>query len=127
MRTDRKSEKNGWLYSWYGAFAWVLIMAVLWLAQGAALQALVGGALFALAAAAIALLAPWHHPTQPYWKLMTPLYVVFLLSAAWLAWVYGGPARLGLSPWSLFLLLPVLLPIFLGGRRRWVDGEQARP
>ena len=123
MRSERKSEKGGWILGWSGGFIWVLILLVIQLANGNLPHALVGSALVAAAVTAINVFAPWRHPTQPYWKLMSPIYLLLFLSLAWLIWLSGGIAQLGLSGWSIFLLLPLLLPFYLAGSRRWVEGD----
>lgn len=119
MDMDRRSEKRGWLLGWLGGFVWVLILVVVQLVRGDLANALAGAVLLALAVAAIALLAPWRHAAQPYWKLMLPLYALLFAAAAWLIHVAGGLDRLGLSAWSTLLLLPALLPLYTAGRRRW--------
>ncbi|HLC03397.1 MAG TPA: hypothetical protein VJK02_10200 [Anaerolineales bacterium] len=123
MANERKGEKSGWTLGWSGGFIWVLLLAVVRLAQGDPLNALAGGILVILAVIAIRAVAPWRHPARPYWTLMSPLYLILFLALAWLLWLSGGMAQLGLSPWSLFLLLPLLLPLYLNGKRRWVDGD----
>lgn len=124
MRAGRQGEKRGWILGWSGGFLWVLILTVVQLANGAVLPSLAGATLVGGAAAAIFLLSPWRHPGVRYWKLMLPIYALFFLSVAWGTWIAGGGARLGLSMWSLLLLLPLLLPLYLAGRRTWNEGER---
>jgi len=123
MSRERASEKSGWILGWSGGFVWVVILAIVSLMKGDPLSAALGGLLVVAAAVAIVLCSPWRHPTQPYWKLMIPIYLLFFLSFVWLIWSARGPAHLGLNAWSLFLLLPLLLPFYLVGRRRWSDGD----
>jgi hypothetical protein len=123
MSSDRQGNRRGWTVGWAGGFLWVLILAAVNLASGAALRSLLGLALVAAAAVFIHVFSPWRHPTTRYWKLMAPIYALFFLSIAWASWSAGGPAVLGLSRWSLFLLLPLFLPFYLAGNRRWIDGE----
>ena len=120
---DRKGEKSGWIFGWFGGFLWVFILVLVSLARGELLSALVGIALVVTAAVAILRYSPWRYPTQRYWRLMLPLYVLFFLSLAWAIWIAGGAAELGLSAWTLFLILPLLLPLYLAGKRRWIEGE----
>lgn len=127
MQGARKGERQGWLLGWLGGFLWVAILAFWRLAQGDIPNALMGSALIAAAVIAVLVLAPWRHPTQPYWTLMTPIYLLFFLSVAWLVRLSGGLDALGLSAWSVFLLLPLLLPFYLMGKRRWIDGETKGP
>src|SRR3989304_43309 len=113
MRSDRKSEKGGWILGWSGGFIWVLILLVIQLANGNLPHALVGSALVAAAVTAINVFAPWRHPTQPYWKLMSPIYLLLFLSLAWLIWLSGGIAPLGLSGWGVLPLLSLRFFLFL--------------
>lgn len=124
MNSRRKGEKRGWVLGWLGSFLWVLILAIVYLARGAFVPSLVGCTLVAGAAALTLVCSPWRYPRLPYWKLMLPLYALFFLSVAWAISIAGGAAELGLSVSSLFLLLPLLMPFFLAGSRRWIDGEQ---
>ncbi len=127
MQSERKGERQGWLFGWLGGFLWVVILAYWRLAQGDIPNALVGSALTAAAVTAVLVLAPWRHPARPYWMLMTPIYLIFFLSVAWTVWLSGGLAELGLSVWSLFLIFPLLLPLYIAGRRRWMDGDPEKP
>jgi hypothetical protein len=123
MSVHRRGEKLGWTLGWGGSFLWVFILAGVTLAKGATLPSLLGFVLLAVAVVFIHAFSPWRHPTRRYWKLMAPIYALFFLSFAWASWIAGGPTEMGLSLWSLFLLLPLLLPFYLAGTRRWVDGE----
>jgi hypothetical protein len=123
MSGARRGEKLGWILGWGGSFLWVLILAVVYLTKGAPPPSLLGFALVATAAVFIYVFAPWRHPTRPYWMLLAPIYSLFFLSIAWASWIAGGPAELGFTVWSVFLLLPFLLPFYLAGKRRWIDGE----
>jgi hypothetical protein len=127
MNNERKSEKRGWILGWSGGFVWVVLLAAASLAKGDMVQALMGSALVGAAIIAILVFAPWRHPRHPYWLLMSPIYLLFFLSVGWLVWLSGGIAQLGLSGWSYFLLLPLLLPFYLVGKRRWIDGEHKDP
>lgn len=118
---ERTGEKLGWIGGWVGGFLWVLILSVIWLFRGRVLAAVLGALLVALAGVLIAVLAPWRHPATPYWRLLAPLYIPLALSVAWAVWSFGGTGQLGLSPWSVFMLLPLLLPLGTAGQRRWRD------
>ena len=91
---SRLGEEAGWIGGWIGAFLWVLIMAT----------------------------APWKHPRIPFWNLMLPAYVVLGLSLAWAIWSFGTNES-GLTWWSIFWALPVLIPLTTIGRRRWSDPD----
>ena len=125
--TARRGEKIGWTFGWLGGFLWVAVLAVVFFARG---QVLAGGSGILLAAVAtglIVLLAPWRHPCTAYWKLMLPLYAAMAASGLWAVLAFGSealPAE-GFPWWTTGLLLPLLLPLWNGGRRRWSDGSAA--
>jgi uncharacterized membrane protein YfcA len=129
MTTDhpptRKGEKFGWIGGWLGGFVWVVILSALLFTRGRPVPGVVGLALFGAAMTAILAGAPWRRPATSYWKLMIPVYVVFFASVAWMAWSSSGLDRLGLNPWQVFLLLPLLAPFATMGKRRWIDGHAA--
>jgi drug/metabolite transporter (DMT)-like permease len=124
MKNNRESEKRGWRLGWLCGFIWVLVLAIANLVKGDLPAALIGFVLSVIAVAVILLFPPWRYPTVSYWKIMLPIYLVFFLSVVWVIWTSGGVSEAGLSGWSLFLLLPILSPMFLIGRRRWNDGNQ---
>lgn len=119
----RQGEKLGWTLGWLGSFLWVVILAALFLFQGKVLAGATGLALAGAAGWAVARCAPWQRPTTPYWQLMLAPYACLFLSIPWAIQAFGGLADSGLSWWNLGLLLPVLSPLFVLGRRRWTDGE----
>ncbi len=119
----RRGEKIGWTAGWLGGFLWVAALSFLFLFQGKFLPGITGLALFGLAAAAIVALAPWRHPATPYWKLMLLPYALFLASAAWAVWSWGGPGGAGFHAWNGLWILPALIPLGSAGRRKWADGE----
>ena len=118
---DRSGEKWGWTLGWLGGFIWVLILSVLMLIQGRAAPGVVGLTLAGAAVLVILASAPWKHPGTPYWQLMLPVYAMFFASLGWALWCYDGPGMLGLSGWSVFLLLPILTPFATVGRKRWSE------
>jgi len=120
---DRRGEKIGWIGGWLGGFLWVVLLAIVFLVQGKLIPGAAGLVLAAVGAFAIVVGAPWKHPETPYWKLMIPVYALFFLCVAWGVWAYGGASGLGLSLWSVFLLLPILTPFGTVGRQRWRDRE----
>lgn len=122
MSGSRRGEKAGWIGGWLGSFLWVGLFAGVWVARGRVVEGLVAGGLVGLALALIFVLAPWRRPASPFWKLALPLYVVMAAAVVVAIVTEGGFAMAGLSPWSLFLLLPVLMPLLSGGGRRWQDG-----
>lgn len=106
---------------------WLWILSVLAFVDGEILKASIGVLIAGAAAVAVVWCAPWRHPVTPYGRLMAPVY--FLLSAAlgWGAWYLGSLRAMGLgSWWSLFLLLPLSLPLWIAGQRRWSDGDASR-
>lgn len=122
----RKGEKIGWTAGWLGGFLWVAILSVVFLVQHEWGAGIAGLAVVALAVALIAAMAPWRHPSAPYWKLMAPLLGAVLASIAWAVWAYGGPAAIGADWWTVLWFVPILVPMGTAGRRRWSDGAFER-
>jgi hypothetical protein len=124
MKDPRRGEKLGWTLGWAGGFLWVAVLAVVAAAKGDGANAAIGALIAAAAFAAIAGLAPWRHPARPYWQLLVPVYLLFAAAVVWAIRAAGGAAQAGFGDASLFVLLPILLPFFFAGRRRWSDGER---
>jgi hypothetical protein len=125
MKDPRRGEKLGWTLGWAGGFLWVVVLAAVAAARGDGASAALGALIAAAAFAAIAGLAPWRHPSRPYWQLLAPIYMLFAAAIAWAIRAAGGAAAAGFRGTSLLVVLPILLPFFLAGRRRWSDGERA--
>ncbi|MDH5508289.1 MAG: hypothetical protein OEZ02_13785 [Anaerolineae bacterium] len=119
---ERNQEKMGWVGGWLGGFIWVLILSLVFLAKGMLLEAGIGLLITGSACFSILTFSPWRYPLSPYWRLMAPIYVLFLLALGWGIWAFGDPKQMGIqSWWSVFLLLPIMLPLWLVGTRRWED------
>ena len=123
LKNTRKGEKIGWTGGWLGSFLWLWLLGLVWLAKGR----LAGGGIMLglglLAGLLLRALLPWKHPEVHYWKLMVPLYGVFALGAGLAVYWAGGWTAAGMGSWSLLIFLPILMPLFQMGRRRWMDGE----
>jgi len=123
--SERKQEKIGWIGGWIGGFIWVVILSIMLLIKGQTIEAVTGFLVACLACITIVLISPWRHPHTRYRLLMTPIYLFLLVAVGWGAWAWGGWRQLGVTSWwSALILLPVLLPFWTVGNRRWEDGEQ---
>lgn len=123
MLENRKGEKIGWSLGWFGGFIWILILAVILFVQDKLAESILGFLVFVIAILCVFFFSPWRHPQTPFWKLFLVPYFIALLSIVWVIWAYGGPKSLNLNWWNLFWLLPILIPTFTSGGRRWVDGN----
>ncbi len=123
---SRTGERVGWIGGWLGGFLWLGILSVLWLAQGKTAEGVIGLGLFAVAVTAICLATPWRFPRTPYWKLLLAPYALVFGAAAFAIRAFGGMDQAGVNPFTLLVLLPMLIPFFTAGRRRWADGEGAQ-
>ena len=125
---ERRQEKIGWVGGWLGGFVWVLILSVILLVRGETLPAVVGLLICATAFAAIGFFAPWRYPRTTYRRLLAPLYVLFFCAVGWGVWSFGGPRQIGLNSWwSLLLVMPLMMPLWMGGNRRWQDNDSQQP
>ncbi|MBI4666176.1 MAG: hypothetical protein HY751_07200 [Nitrospinae bacterium] len=120
---DRSNEKMIWIAGWYVAFVWFFAISANWLLQENISPGKFGMVIFLFAIAFILICAPWWQPQTPYWQLMWPLYVLFIVCVA--AWYQYGPIGEGTDfVWgdSLYYI-PVFIPLFMVGGRRWADGD----
>lgn len=125
--TDRRGEKIGWIGGWIGAFCWLPVLSVVWFAKDRPGAMLIGLAITALGLALAVALGPWRYPATPYWKLMLPVFAVFLGAAVASIALEGGMVEIGLTWWSLAWLTPMLIPFVVTGSRRWQDGPGPSP
>jgi len=121
---ERRQEQIGWVGGWLGGFVWVLLLSVSLLVRGETWPAVIGLLISAFACTAIGFFAPWRHPRTTYRRLLAPLYVLFFCAVGWGVWSFGGLRQIGIhSWWSLLLLMPIMLPLWMGGNRRWQDND----
>jgi hypothetical protein len=119
----RRGEKIGWICGWLGGFIWLVILSIISLFEYKWLEGCSGLVLTCIAVASILCFVPWRHPSVPYWKLMLIPYALFLASAVWAVWSFGGLMEIGLNGWNVFLFLPILLPFGILSRRTWADSS----
>lgn len=115
---ERRGERLGWAGGWLGAFCWVPGFGIWCLLKGDTHGGLSSLALFGIALYLIWRVAPWHHPQTAYWKLMTPLYGLFLVSVYLTLRTAGGLNAAGLHWYSFLWLGALLLPVITVGLRR---------
>lgn len=121
-RGARTGEKLGWVGGWAGAFAWILVLAILLGPRGQYAESLVGVGLAGLGFGSAIIWSPWRFPLTRYWRLMLVPYLALMASVPWAIWALAVPDKAPISWWLLPTLVPLLLPILSMGRRRWCDG-----
>jgi hypothetical protein len=53
---------------------------------------------------------------------MLPLYLLVIGAVGWGVWSLGGPQQVGITNWwSLWLLIPFMMPLWTVGNQRWQD------
>jgi phosphatidylserine synthase len=116
---ERKGEKLGWTLGWIGAFLWILAFSIMWLFQENFINGFLGLLIFIIAIYCILKFAPWKYPQTKYWKLMLPIYfifiigIVFLLIALLTSWKEMIYIQYG------FWLIPCFIPLLVLGRKTW--------
>jgi len=120
---ERTGEKVGWTGGWLGGFIWVLVLAVVFLVQQKWEAGLIGLLVVVSAAALIFFFPPWRYPATAFWKLMSPLYVMLAVAVVWVVWAFDGFNNEALRWWNFLGGLPLLTPLIVMGRRRWIDGS----
>ena len=117
---DRKREKIGWIVGWLGGFIWVLILSIIFFAQGKIMHSCLGLLVTCIAIVVILFFSPWRHPRVLYRRLMVPIYSLFFMAVAWGVWALGDIRVLGINSWwAILILLPILTPFWTVGNRRW--------
>lgn len=117
-----RGPKYGWILGGFGSVLWLLILALVLLYQGN-----IGGFLscilfFAGGAAYIVLFAPWKYPRTPFWRIYLGLVAILILAAAALVHLWYPEAREEVRGYGfLFTLSPLLIPVFIVGRKTWSD------
>ncbi len=123
MDHNRNGEKWGWIGGWVGSFLWMPMLGTVILVQRGALWTCMVAFFCSVAAFfSIFFFAPWKHPNTRMWKLMFPLYVLLVIGAVMMILSYEGIRAKNLLP-LLPGLLPIFMPVFIIGRRCWLDGE----
>lgn len=115
---NRSGEKIGWTGGWLGSFSWVLIFAIIWFFQKSLIYGIAGIILFSLAVLSIVYFSPWKHPNTKYWKLMSPIYFIFLLSIIFVLYVFNAlfePAKIQYGLW----IFPCFTPMLILGNKTW--------
>lgn len=103
---------------------WVTILAIVAAFEGRTLAAFSGLIICASATFLILLLAPWRHPGRGYRILMAPIYALLAVAIAWGVSTVEDPGGMGIQGlWFVWLLLPLTLPLWVVGNRRWDDGD----
>ncbi|MCU7873511.1 MAG: hypothetical protein KZQ91_12290 [Candidatus Thiodiazotropha sp. (ex Lucinoma borealis)] len=116
---ERRGEKIGWIGGWFGAFAWLGLLSAIWFFQNKINEGIIGLVVFIIAIIAIGMTAPWKHPNRKYWKLMLPIYSLFICSIVLYIYLSGGLEAIGLKWTSIFLLIPGFIPLVTAGSRTW--------
>lgn len=119
---ERKGEKAGWTWGFFGGFLWVALLAAVFFYQGKVREGTTGALIFAFVVAAVIYFSPWRHPSSSAWKLMLAPYALLAVSIAWAVWAFGGPEKAGLKWWNALWLAMLSIPFWTGGKRKWADG-----
>ncbi len=115
---NRNGEKLGWTGGWIGSFIWILIFAIACFVKGYAVYGAIGVIVFSIALLMILKFSPWRYPDTKYWKLMLPIYVLFMGSVIFVVYVLTGFNDLGRIQYCLWLI-PCFTPLFIMGNKTW--------
>ena len=115
---NRKGEKLGWIGGWIGSFCWMPAFGIVCFVKGQLIYGAIGTAFFFIALFLILKCVPWKYPKTKYWKLMVPIYTMFLVSVIAVIYVLTGfndLARIQYGVW----MIPCLAPIAILGNKTW--------
>ena len=116
---NRKGEKIGWIGGWLGSYSWVLVLSIVFFAQGKASPGFYGILIFLIAVIVMYAASPWRNPKTPYWQLLLPFYLLFTSAVIWVIKSYGQSGLENFSWFQLLPILPVFLPLFILGNKKW--------
>lgn len=117
----RRGEKIGWIGAWLGSYSWVLVLAIVFFYKGNNTTGIYGLGICLIAVLLMVFLSPWRNPSTPYWQLLLPYYLLFVSAVIWAVRGFGTENLSTFNLWQLMSLLPILIPIFILGKRRWDD------
>jgi hypothetical protein len=120
---NRKGEKFGWIGGWMGGFIWLFLLAIFWFIQGNLKSGIGAVILFLIAIICIFTFAPWKHPKTKYWKLMLPIYSIFIIALAACVYFYEGFNAIAMKWYSFFWILPCFIPFVTAGSRSWTNNN----
>ena len=120
---SERGPRAGWTWGGLGALLWILVFGVVLAVRGHAWRAILCFGLFGAGAVYLSAFAPWKYRDTPLWKTYLGFVLLLCASGAALFVALHGliPSGERLSPWLLFLLLPLSLPVFTFGRKTWGD------
>jgi hypothetical protein len=119
----RRGEKLGWIGGWLGGSLWIIVLPILLFSRQEIVAAAIAFVLFCAAMVLVPVMAPWRHPKTPYFLLLLPLYAVFLGALLLAIVCLNLLQEAHMRPWQFLWILPCFTPLFILGRRRWIDGE----
>lgn len=114
--------KTAWLLGLTGASIWMPVLAWVLLTTGDATGGIVGTAWFGACLGMAWYLSPWRNPRVPLWKLLIICLGAILAAGIFFTMRYelyreGGRHFL----WSMAALAAMFLPVFLVGKKTWMD------
>jgi hypothetical protein len=122
-----RGPKYGWILGGFGSILWLLILAFVLLYQGKTAAFLGCFFFFAGGAAYIFLFAPWKYPRTPFWRIYLGLVLILTFAAMALIHLWYPEAREEVRGYRfLLMLLPLLIPVFIVGRKTWNDMHGGR-
>lgn len=120
----RIGEKLGWTLGWLGAISWMPVLSVIQLLNGQLIGGINGLVLTLSGLFLIFYYTPWRFKFRPYWKLFLPLIIILALGVVNIIVNGFTKEEDGLNVWMFFWFIPLTLPIFQFGRKKWQDGEE---
>ncbi len=122
--SNRKGEKLGWIFGWIGSFSWIFILSIVLIFQGETKNCILGLIIVAMAFFFVFKNAPWRKPDVEFWKLFLPILNTVVVSIFWAYIVYRSEFETAFNWWYILLFIPLIIPIFTIGKRKWSDGDK---
>ena len=117
---DERGRRWGWILGFMGASLWILLASIMLFIKPDLAGASLSLGLYFIILFFIFNWTPWKRPDTAFWKMYL-VNVVFILSMLpYFAWRFDlSLDDLRSSGLSLVVLIPILIPIFILGRKSW--------
>ncbi len=124
---EERSRRWGWIIGFMGASLWILLGSIMLFFKPDPVGALLGLVLYFVILFLVFNWTPWKRPDTAFWKMYL-VNVVFILSMlpyfAWrFDWSLVDLKNSGISP---VVLISILIPVFILGRKSWNEQVKSK-
>jgi len=114
--------KAGWTWGGFGALLWIPILSVMLLIKGNITGGILGLGFFVIGIFFLIVCAPWKYERLPFRRFYIGLVLIILVAALVLLAFWEEGRYLDVKKaFYLVYFIPLLIPVFIFGRKTWTD------